>query len=219
MQALAKQQQWSLVIRLLPLAFIGVVLQWIFTEAFTLWQGGLTLVWFALVISLSWVVTYILPYGVKDSLLFARLSHPLPSSRCHKVAKASERIDYEEAQRRWSDIFNDDLDPETRDDFWLKKIYEGAKDEEAVREATQDYLIYRDTFCGYLIASAIIIAWDCLFAGLWFGELNNAIYIVLPFLLLWSMFTGQYHAKLMVVESFLVPLSQPLSPIKEQEED
>lgn len=69
------------------------------------------------------LLTNILPQEIKHKLVFMRLTHELPASRCNKLVKNDARIDHVEASLRWPEIFNSHTSPSRRNALWYDTIY------------------------------------------------------------------------------------------------
>lgn len=99
----------------------------------------------------------LIPHDVKHKLIFLRVKNEMPACRIHTLCKKEPRIEYEELESRWPDIFGIDIDAAHRNSRWYQKIYKTVKEKDEVRQAHRNFLLYRDTFSGLLIILLLTI--------------------------------------------------------------
>lgn len=97
------------------------------------------------------MIANLIPHSIKHKLVFTRLKNELAGCRVDSLCRKDPRIDYELAQARWPSVFEEGIDPGTRNSRWYQQIYKPVRNEPSVLQAHRSFLLYRDAFSGLLL--------------------------------------------------------------------
>lgn len=117
------------------------------------------------------VLNGIVPSGVKASLVFWRLKHPLPACRAfsHHI-RTDPRIDTDSLQRIYGSF---PKGPEDQNRLWYR-MYKSVESAASVHDAQSSYLLARDLTVASLAAAVLFAPTTLVLAG-W--RISSAIYI------------------------------------------
>mgnify|MGYP005723615815 CR=1 FL=1 len=106
----------------------------------------------------SWF-SFLLPVGIKNSMVFLRLDNVLPGHRFIQLCESDPRIDSDSLRTSIQDYLLLKADQAKQNQYWYLKIYRPNVDEREVASAHKSYLLYRDAS----VVSAVFIV--CLLAA------------------------------------------------------
>ncbi|MCB1689313.1 MAG: hypothetical protein KDI33_12535 [Halioglobus sp.] len=97
------------------------------------------------------MIANLIPHSIKHKLVFTRFKNELAGCRVDSLCRRDTRIDYELAQARWPNVFEEGIDPDTRNSRWYHQIYKPVRNEPSVLQAHRSFFLYRDAFSGLLL--------------------------------------------------------------------
>lgn len=163
----------------------------------TLAVGGSGLVLSALLVLLA----NLLPHNTKHKLVFTRYRDELPACRVDQLCRKDPRIEYDIVSQRWPEVFNEDIDGNTRNSLWYQQIYKPVKDFQEVSQAHRNFLLYRDTFSGLFLILLITIGWSFLSSPKLIGEIKPAVFLVQGLLTILSLIAARVAGKRLVINA------------------
>lgn len=106
------------------------------------------------------ILSNILPNEWKYSLVFFRLRNSLPGHRCKKLCELDPRISMDHFQKRWPELFSDNMDESLQNSYWYREIYSPVKNRPEVQQAHRTFLLYRDAASGLCILLLFLLIWQ-----------------------------------------------------------
>ncbi|MDE9518111.1 hypothetical protein KKJ17_10270 [Xenorhabdus bovienii] len=104
---------------------------------------------------ISLLLVNIIPLNLKHIIVFWRIKHVLPGNRVVELCQKDERLNMEDLQREWPDLFLHNMPEQDRNPFWYKKIYKKSEPSFQVIDAHKNFLLFRD------LCSAALVMFFC----------------------------------------------------------
>ncbi|WP_445354268.1 hypothetical protein ACJJI5_12965 [Microbulbifer sp. EKSA008] len=115
--------------------------------------GGVML---AIGVLASWL-SYLLPTGLKNTLVFLRLRNVLPGHRFIQLVEADPRIDAQLLKEKVPDCESLSSDHKGQNSYWYREFYRPVADQHEVASTHKSYLLYRDAATVSLLCAAIFV--------------------------------------------------------------
>ncbi|WP_445361905.1 hypothetical protein ACJJIL_10455 [Microbulbifer sp. EKSA005] len=115
--------------------------------------GGVML---AIGVLASWL-SYLLPAGLKNTLIFLRLRNVLPGHRFIQLAEADPRIDTPLLKEKVPGYESLSSDYKAQNSYWYREFYRPVADQQEVAATHKAYLLYRDAATVSLLCAAIFV--------------------------------------------------------------
>ena len=147
------------------------------------------------------MLTNIIPQSIKHKLVFTRFDNELPASRVNQLCMKDSRIEYDLVQKRWPEVFSDDIDEKTRNSRWYQKIYKPVKDAREVMQAHRAFLLYRDTFSGLALIFLATIVWSLIGDPEIIGEIKPEVFFIQGALMVLSLIAARISGNRFVVNA------------------
>ena len=112
--------------------------------------------------SLGGVLSNFLPNSAKHILVFLRFHNVLPGHRCKRVCEKDSRLSVEHLEKKWPELFVEDMDESVQNSYWYSKIYSPARNAPEVLQAHRSFLLYRDAASGLFILIIGLLVWRVL---------------------------------------------------------
>lgn len=107
---------------------------------------------------ISLLLVNIIPQNFKHILVFWRVKRVLPGNRVIELCRKDERLNMNDLQNKWPELFLHDMPEQDRNPFWYKNIYKKTESSAQVIDAHKNFLLFRD------LCSATLVMFLC--AGL-----------------------------------------------------
>lgn len=104
---------------------------------------------------ISLLLVNIVPQNLKHILVFWRITRVLPGNRVVELCKKDERLNIDDLQKKWPDLFLDYMPEQKRNSFWYKNIYKKTEFSIQVLDAHKYFLLFRD------LCSATLVMFLC----------------------------------------------------------
>lgn len=104
---------------------------------------------------LTMVIVNLIPFNLRDKLLFLRINHVLPSFRVKELALKDTRFGQRFIEEYYPELLKASS-PDSQQAIWWK-LYKTSKDKKEVTSAHKNYLIFRDAFSGTLVLLIIAL--------------------------------------------------------------
>lgn len=95
------------------------------------------------------IMSAIIPFNIRDKLLFLRINDELPSRRVKKLALKDARMGELFIRRRYPELLDTDC-PDKQHEIWWG-AYQQSKNDKPVIVTHRAYLIFRDAFSSTLV--------------------------------------------------------------------
>ncbi|WP_445364299.1 hypothetical protein ACJJIQ_08280 [Microbulbifer sp. ANSA003] len=115
--------------------------------------GGVML---AIGVLASWL-SYLLPTGLKNTLIFLRLRNVLPGHRFIQLAEADPRIDAQLLKEKVPGYESLSSDHKAQNSYWYREFYRPVSAQDEVASTHKSYLLYRDAATVSLLCAAIFV--------------------------------------------------------------
>ncbi|HDZ9266935.1 TPA: hypothetical protein RUZ06_003079 [Vibrio cholerae] len=102
----------------------------------------------AVVTALSVIATNFVDRELKFKLTF--LSSKKPAFHSRKYALGDSRLDINQLEEKWPEVFLKDADKDRIEKEWYSKVYFPVRDSIVVTSANKQFLIARDCYIGWL---------------------------------------------------------------------
>ncbi len=112
--------------------------------------------------SLGGVLSNFLPNSAKHILVFLRFHNALPGHRCKRICEKDSRLSVEHLEKKWPELFVEDMDESVQNSYWYSKIYSPARNAPEVLQAHRSFLLYRDATSGLFILIIGLLVWRVL---------------------------------------------------------
>lgn len=112
--------------------------------------------------SFGGVLSNFLPNSAKHILVFLRFRNVLPGHRCKMICKKDSRLSVEYLEKKWPELFVEDIDESAQNSYWYSKIYSPARNAPEVLQAHRSFLLYRDAASGLFILIIGLLVWRVL---------------------------------------------------------
>ncbi|ENY6786150.1 hypothetical protein ACF1CY_003649 [Providencia rettgeri] len=117
---------------------------------------------------ISLLLVNIIPQNFKHVLVFWRVKRILPGNRVITLCRKDERLNMDDLQKKWPELFLHPIPEQDRNSFWYKNIYKKNESTAQVIDAHKNFLLFRDlcsaTLIMFLCASLLkLIAIDGLY--------------------------------------------------------
>lgn len=89
-------------------------------------------------------LSYMVPTGVKNSMVFLRLKHALPGHRFIQLSERDPRIDEQNLRATIPEYLALKADYKNQNRYWYNQIYRPIVDDREVSSSHKSYLLYRD---------------------------------------------------------------------------
>ena len=103
-----------------------------------------------------------LPNSAKHILVFFRFHNVLPGHRCKRICEKDSRLCVEHLEKKWPELFVEDMDASAQNSYWYSKIYSPARNAPEVLQAHRSFLLYRDAASGLFILMIGLLVWRVL---------------------------------------------------------
>ncbi|WP_186592534.1 hypothetical protein [Vibrio cholerae] len=110
------------------------------------------------VTALSIIATNFVDRELKFKLTF--FSNKKPAFHSRKYALSDSRLDINQLEKKWPEIFLKDADKDRIEREWYSKVYLPVRDSIVVTSANKQFLIARDCYIGWLFITSIILTLD-----------------------------------------------------------
>lgn len=107
--------------------------------------------------------SFLLPAGIKNSLVFLRFSNALPGHRFIQLCESDPRIDNESMKIVIDNFLSLQMDQEKQNQYWYNKIYRPNVDNREVATAHKSYLLYRDAAAVSIIVISCLVVTSLIF--------------------------------------------------------
>lgn len=111
---------------------------------------------------LGGVLSNFLPNSAKHVLVFFRFRNVLPGHRCKRICEKDSRLSAEHLEKKWPELFVEDMDVSVQNSYWYNKIYSPARNAPEVLQAHRSFLLYRDAASGLFILTIGLLIWRVL---------------------------------------------------------
>ena len=143
----------------------------------------------------------LLPQSIKHKLVFTRIKNELPASRVDRLCKNDPRLEYELVEKRWPEVFAEDIDSATRNSRWYQQIYKPVKNVAEVLQAHRSFLLYRDTFTGLLLILVATVVWSLIGDSAHISQIKPAVFVVQGALVVASLVAARIAGNRFVVNA------------------
>ena len=147
------------------------------------------------------MITNILPQSVKHKFVFTRWKNELPACRVNQLCIRDSRIQYDLIKKRWPEVFEDNIDGDTRNSRWYQQIYKPVKDTREVLQAHRTFLLYRDTFSGLTLIFLATIACSVIGDPKIVGEIKPVVFLIQGLLTILSLIAARISGNRFVVNA------------------
>ena len=147
------------------------------------------------------MITNILPQSVNHKFIFTRWKNELPACRVNQLCKRDSRIEYDLVKKRWPEVFEDNINGDSRNSRWYQQIYKPVKDTREVLQAHRTFLLYRDTFSGLTLIFLGTIAWSVIGDPKIVGEIKPVVFFIQGFLTVLSLIAARISGNRFVVNA------------------
>ena len=130
----------------------------------------------AVITSFGALLSNTLPNSIKNMIVYLRFRNVLSGHRCNKICKKDPRLSKEQLEKRWPELFVEQMKDSERNSFWYNEIYSPVKNAPEVLQAHRSFLLYRDSASGLFILMIGMLIWRVISA-----------YVSLPYTLGWSL--------------------------------
>ena len=130
----------------------------------------------AAIMVVSAILSDLLPNSAKHSLVYFRLRNALSGHRCKRVCEKDSRLSMERLQKRWPELFGEDMQQSSQNSYWYNEIYMQVRNAPEVLQAHRHFLLYRDAASGLFVLLVGLLLWRA-----------AAQYVSLPSLGNWSL--------------------------------
>ena len=113
----------------------------------------------AAITSFGAVLSNFLPNSVKHILVFFRFCNVLAGHRCKTLCKKDPRLSVEHLEKRWPELFVQDIEESAQNSYWYREIYSPVKNAPEVLQAHRSFLLYRDAASGLFILLIGLLVW------------------------------------------------------------
>ena len=153
------------------------------------------------------LLSNILPNSVKHTLIFFRLYNALPGHRCQKICTKDPRLSLKHLQKKWPDLFVQDMAKSAQNSYWYKEIYFPVRNAPEVLQAHRSFLLYRDAASGLFIFMVGLLIWRCL--TVYISLSSPSLWSLIPLLgvILTLILAGRQSGNRMVANAVVVRLS------------
>lgn len=127
------------------------------------------------------IMSAIIPFNIRDKLLFLRVNDELPSRRVKKLALKDARMGESFLRRRYPELL-DANSPDKQHEIWWG-AYQQSKNDKPVIVAHRAYLIFRDAFSCTLVMFFIALIEKLIFVGVNIMPGNLSYYFVCTLIL------------------------------------
>ena len=140
--------------------FLVALAHWSVEEAFVFTtrlakQAGVI----AIITGFGAVLSDSLSNSAKHILVFFRFRNALPGHRCKTLCKKDPRLSMERLEKRWPELFAQDMEEGAQNAYWYDEIYTPVKDTPEVLQAHRSFLLYRDVASGLFILLIGLLVW------------------------------------------------------------
>jgi hypothetical protein len=143
----------------------------------------------------------VLPQNIKHKLIFTRLKNELPACRVDQLCRKDSRVEYEVVEKRWPEVFLEEIDGATRNSRWYKQIYKPVKDMHEVLQAHRSFLLYRDAFTGVFLILLTTLIWSLLGDPKFIGEIRQVVFFMQGVLVVLSLIAARIAGNRFVVNA------------------
>ena len=168
------------------------------------------------IMGLSAIVGNVLPNSIKHRIVYCRVRNVLSGHRCRKICERDARFDEADLQKKWPELFEDDLPSSEANAFWYKNIYWNVRKEPEVVQAHRMFLLCRDAVAGLVLLWCGLLTWTVMaWSTSWNGPTQWSLGLLLVVVLVISQ-SGRQSGDRMVANAVAVSLIEPPS-LTEQE--
>lgn len=104
---------------------------------------------------ISLLLVNIVPQNLKHILVFWRVKRVLPGNRVVELCRKDERLNMDDLQKKWPDLFLHNMPMQDRNPFWYSNIYKKSESSVQVMDAHKNFLLFRD------LCSAALVMFFC----------------------------------------------------------
>ncbi len=112
----------------------------------------------AVMTALSVIATNFPDRELKFKLIF--FSSKKPAFHSRKYSLGDSRLDINQLEEKWPQVFLEDADKERIEKEWYGKVYLPVRDNVVVTSANMQFLIARDCYIGWLFITSVILILD-----------------------------------------------------------
>ena len=160
----------------------------------------------ATITSFGAVLSNFLPNSVKHPLVFLRFHNVLPGHRCKRICKKDPRFSMEDLEKRWPELFVQDMQESAQNSYWYKEIYSPARNDPEVIQAHRSFLLSRDAASGLFILLIGLSVWHVLSVHVSLPSLGPWSLLVLAGVILLLIQAGRQSGNRMVANAVAVRL-------------
>ena len=162
----------------------------------------------AIITGFGAVLSNFLPNHVKHSLVYFRLYNVLSGHRCKKLCEKDPRLAINDLQKRWPELFAQEMQSSEQNTYWYNNIYSTVKNEPEVRQAHSSFLLYRDAASGLFILMLGALLWHGVSAYVLLPSLGGWSLVVLAGVILSLSLAAKQSGNRMVVNSVAVSVTK-----------
>lgn len=146
-------------------------------------SGGLSVI--------SLLLVNIIPQNLKHILVFWRVKRVLPGNRVIELCRKDERLNMEDLEKKWPELFLHSMPEQDRNPFWYKNIYKKTESTAQVMDAHKNFLLFRD-LCS---ATLVMCLCACILKAVAIDGLYikwSVLHVLFIISFLFSMISGYY---------------------------
>ena len=160
----------------------------------------------AIITGFGAVLSDSLSNSAKHILVFFRFHNVLPGHRCRTLCEKDPRLSIERLEKRWPELFAQDMEERTQNTYWYKEIYTPVKDTLEILQAHRSFLLYRDAASGLFILLIGLLVWRVIAVFTLWSSLGVRPLLLLVGVILLLCLAGRQSGNRMVTNAVAVAL-------------